>query len=354
MNAQPASSSPFGGRKFRVVQWATGNVGTRSLRAVIEHPDYTLVGLYVHSPSKVGKDAGEFCGLGPVGIKATNKIDDILALKADCVLYMQQGHSVDDVCRILASGTNIVSTVPDFHHPDFIEPAARQRIEEACRQGNSSIHCTGSSPGFITESLPIVLTSLQRRLDLVTIDEYADVSSRDSPEMLFEVMRFGKPPFKFDEHSLEHVRRHYGGSLAALADSLSIPLDSFESLGEAGITRSETKIAAGVVPKGTLGAQRITVTGMRKGKPTLRFRANWYVTRDVEPSLDLRETGWRVLVEGDTPLKVDITFPVPLEKWAAFTPSLTAHPPVNAVPYVCAAPPGIRSGGDLRVIPLFA
>jgi hypothetical protein len=74
-------------RPYRVVQWATGNIGTRSPQAVIEHPNMTLVGLYVHSDAKAGRDAGELCGLDPVGVRATRNIDDILALGADCVLY---------------------------------------------------------------------------------------------------------------------------------------------------------------------------------------------------------------------------------------------------------------------------
>ena len=47
----------------RVVQWATGNIGARSLRGVIEHPDLDLVGVYVYSDAKAGVDAGELCGL---------------------------------------------------------------------------------------------------------------------------------------------------------------------------------------------------------------------------------------------------------------------------------------------------
>ena len=84
-------------RRYRVVQWATGNVGSRSLRVVIEHPHMKLVGLFVHSADKVGRDAGELCGLGSIGINATNRIDDIVALKPDCVIYMQRGFNADDV-----------------------------------------------------------------------------------------------------------------------------------------------------------------------------------------------------------------------------------------------------------------
>ena len=92
---------------YRVIQWATGNVGSRGLRTVIEHPDMELVGLWVSSDAKVGKDAGELAGIAPVGIKATNSAGDLIALEADCVLYMRQGMDVDEVCAILESGKNI-------------------------------------------------------------------------------------------------------------------------------------------------------------------------------------------------------------------------------------------------------
>ena len=111
--------------------------------------------------------------------------------------------------------------------------------------------------------------------------------------------------------------------------------------------RRDVKIAAGEVPSGTIAAQRMQVSGLRNGRPLVTFSANWYLTTDVDPEWDLRETGWHVLVEGDTPLDVDIRFPVPPDDWAATSPGLTAHRPVNAIPFVCAAEPGIRTIVDL-------
>ena len=67
-----------GRKKYRVIQWATGNIGRRAMRTVIEHPQMELVGLYVSAPEKVGKDAGTLCGAAPVGIVATNSIDEIV------------------------------------------------------------------------------------------------------------------------------------------------------------------------------------------------------------------------------------------------------------------------------------
>ena len=69
---------------YKVVQWATGNIGARSLRGVVEHPDMTLTGLFVYSPEKEGRDAGELCGLRPTGVVATGDIEDIIGLDEIC------------------------------------------------------------------------------------------------------------------------------------------------------------------------------------------------------------------------------------------------------------------------------
>ena len=337
---------------LRVVQWATGNIGTRSLRAIIEHPDLELVGVHVHAVDKVGKDAGELCGVGPTGVLATGSIDDVLALGADCVLYMPQGCDVDDVCRILASGTNIVTTRGEFVRPASMDPEVRRRVEDACAEGGTSIHATGSSPGFISEALPIVLLTMHRRLDLLQIDEFADMSSRDSPELLFELMGFGGDPAAFDARRFGHLAHAFGPSLSVLADAIGLAIDTVESSGEVAVAAHDVEIAAGTVEAGTVAAQRPIVTALRDGEPLMRFRANWYVTTDVEPAWDLRETGWRVQALGDTPIDLEIRFPVDPAHYAEVSPGFTAHPAVNAVATVCAAAPGIRTTFDLpKVVP---
>lgn len=339
---------------WKVVQWATGNVGSRALRMVAEHPRMELVGLWANSPDKVGRDAGELCGLADTGVRATNAIEDILALDADCVLYMPQGTDYDALCALLASGKNVVTTRGDFHHPPMMDPACRARIEEACARGGTSIYSTGSSPGFVTEALAIPLLSLQRRHDLLTIDEYADVSRRDSPDMLFRIMGFAAPMAPFDQRRAEHLKGDFGSSLAQLAAAMGLPADEIEAAGELSAATTDVAIAAGKVPAGTVGAMRTTIICKHRGRPILRFRANWYVTPHIEHEWNLRESGWRISTEGDTPVKLDIYFPVSEENYAAYTPGLTAHRPINAVPAVCAAEPGIRTTVDLpQVVPLF-
>ena len=332
---------------LQVVQWATGNIGTYALRGVIEHQGLDLAGVYVHSDAKAGRDAGELCGLGPTGVVATRDVDEIVGLGADCVLYMPAACDMDEVCRLLSSGANVVTTRGEFHRADSLDPAVRARVEAACEQGGTSIHSTGSSPGFISEAVPLVLTSIQRRLDNLTIDEFADLSQRDSPNLLFDVMGFGKPPASFDQRRWSHGRAAFGPSLELVAEALAIPLDEVEASGEVAVARRPVDIAAGHIEAGGVAAQRMTVSGLRDGRPMLAFRATWYCTTDLDPAWDVRATGWHISVDGDAPLEVTIHFPVPLDRMAATTPAYTANRAVNAVPVVCAATPGIRSTLDL-------
>ena len=337
-------------KNYRVVQWGAGNVGTRAMRAVINHPNMTLVGLKEFG-EKVGKDAGELCGVGPIGVSATDDIDEIIALKPDCVVYMQQGCNFDDVCKLLASGANIVTSRWDFSNPACLDPAIRERVEEACRRGGSSTYCSGSSPGFITEVIPFALLYVMRRLDSLTINEFADMSQYPHPVMLFDVMGYGLPPDDFPEFK-DHVMGSFRPSLSLLADAILMPLDSFEVSEEVATARNKTQIVAGVIEAGTIAARRITVTGMRDGRPLLRFRPTWYVTTDIDASWDLGNSGWHLEVEGDPPFDVNIHFPIPAEQYEEISPGYTAYGPVNAIPYVCAAPPGIRTTVDLpHIIP---
>ncbi|MGA2828756.1 MAG: hypothetical protein ABSF03_21865 [Streptosporangiaceae bacterium] len=112
----PAAVPPY-----RVVQWATGTIGAYALRKIIEHPDMTLAGVYVHSPAKAGKDAGDLCGVAATGVLATGDIDEILALRADCVLYMPLAGDVGELCRLLGSGGE------RRHHRGRVPPSGQPR-----------------------------------------------------------------------------------------------------------------------------------------------------------------------------------------------------------------------------------
>jgi len=163
----------------RVVQWTTGNVGKQSVAAIAAHPDLELVGCFAWSADKVGVDAGTLCGIDPVGVAATDDLDALLALRADCVVYNPMWFSIDELVRILESGANVVSTAA------FINGARlgddRDRLVDACERGGASLFGSGISPGFV-ELLAIVGAGTCSRIDKVVVNEQAYTTFYDSPD----------------------------------------------------------------------------------------------------------------------------------------------------------------------------
>jgi 4-hydroxy-tetrahydrodipicolinate reductase len=335
----------------RVIQWATGNIGNRALREVIRHPDLELAGVLVYDPEKEGVDAGVLCGEEPVGVPATTDRTAIHAVDADCVLYMPRALDLDDVVSLLEAGRNIVTTRGElFAGGEKLGEEGRKRVLDACARGNTSIYATGSSPGFITDALPFALLSMQRRVESIEIQEFANLSRRDSPNLLFEQMGFGQPLATYSPNRASYLLGEFGPALGVLAEAAGRPVDEWTATGEVAAAREDTVIVAGKLTAGTVGAQRNTMVGSSGGEEVVRLAVNWYCTTDVEPAWDLGPTGWRVRVRGDAPLDVGLPFPIPLEKLGSFTPAYTANRPVNAIPYVCAARPGILSTADLPPI----
>ena len=190
-----------------------------------------LAGVHVHGQDKVGHDAGELCGAASTGVTATASIDDIVDLGPNCVLYMPNALNLDELCRLLAAGINVVTTCGTFHHPPSMDPEVRANVQAACELGGSSVHSTGSSPGFITEAVPLVLTSIQRQLNALTIDEYADLSQRNSPELLFDLMGFGRPAGPFEQFRADYLRSSFGPSLQLVTDAIGLPSTRWKQAG---------------------------------------------------------------------------------------------------------------------------
>ena len=183
------------------MQWTTGNVGKRSVRAVVAHPDLELVGCYAWSADKVGKDVGELCGIDPVGVSATDDVDALLALRPDCVVYNPMWPSTDEVVRVLEAGVNVVSTAAFVNGRRL--GADHERIVAACERGGASMFGTGINPGFV-DLIAILAAGVCNRIDKITLTETADSTGYDSPGTEIQV-GFGRP---IDDPDLQAMTRH--------------------------------------------------------------------------------------------------------------------------------------------------
>ena len=251
---------------YRVIEWATGNTGQRALREVIRHPTLELVGVKVYDSAKEGVEAGELCGEGLNRRRSHHRSRGSSRNRADCCIYMPRATGrgqtragltedelVEDVAALLGAGTNVVSTCSDlFARGVRLSSTNLALIDAACESSGASVWASGSDPGFVTETLPMALLSIQRKVDLIEIEEFGDLSHRPSPHMVMEQMRFGKPLDEFDpERRKNHLFGEYQPPLSVLADLAGFEIDEWVGEGGVAAAKEDMMIVAGEIKAGT-------------------------------------------------------------------------------------------------------
>ena len=342
---------------YRVVQWATGNLGRAAIEGIVSHPDLELVGVWVHSADKVGKDAGELCGVDPVGIKATRDVDALLALDADCVCYtadasMRPGDAVEDMARLLASGKNVVScSMVGLVHPTTLNDMFTKQLTDACEAGGTSFMTSGIDPGFANDMLPLVLSGLSEHWSEIRIQEIINYATYNQPETIVDIMGFGKPldhtPVLLMPGMLGFA---WGGTLRLLAEGLGLELDEIREVHERLPATKALQIGPYPIAEGTTAALRFEVQGIVDGHPAVIVEHVTRLDDDLAPDWPKSNGSYRVLIEGVPSMQVEYEFQDEHGDHAVGGVLLTATRIVNAIPAVCAAKAGLMSALDLPVI----
>lgn len=345
--------------RYRVIQWGTGNVGHEALQAILLHPQLELAGVKVFTDEKEGVDAGRLCGMPDTGILATTDRDALLACEADCVAYMPRNADLDDVCDLLASGKNVVST-PFLFYAEARPEAERERLRAACEAGRSSVYGTGINPGAIGLVLPITLSAMCRTIDHVLVQERADWSFYNSPRITFDNMRFGYPP---DEATLDaNPFARFNSSLfeeqvAGVAAALGAALDEVTVTQDLRTAEERIEVMAGHVDPGTVCAQRYRWCGIRDGRTLVEVDALWTLGCPYPEDWPRPDDGWTVTIEGDPSSRTHFIGLASLERPDATMEDhvhaadiATAMQAVNSIPALCRAAPGLRAAHELQVV----
>ncbi len=340
--------------RYRVIQWATGHVGRAAVEGVLAHPDLELVGAWVHSPEKDGKDVGEICGLPPVGVHATRDPAEIHKLDADCVIYSPLLAQTDEVVALLESGKNVVTPMGWFFP---FSDASVSNVEAACQKGGVTLHGTGIHPGGITERIPLTLSAFCSNIRHVRAEEFSDIRNYAAEFVVREIMLFGKSPEQASASPmLGMLGKGFGEAIDLLAAGLGLPLDPQKrATHEMALATAPIESPTGRVEPGTVAAQRLTWQGTHRGEPVITARVNWFMGEsDFDPAWQLGGERFEIGFDADPPLEVTLhgMHPPELGKNLDRNPGLfaTAMHCVNAVPYVCDAPAGIRTYLDLPLV----
>lgn len=339
---------------WRVIQWATGGVGRAAIEGVLAHPELELAGCWVHTEAKDGRDVGEICGTGPVGVRATRDAEALLAQDADCIVYSPVVARAEDVCRMLAAGKNVVTPLGWFFPSRSQDVGA---IEAACRQGGTTLHGTGIHPGGITERFPLMVSALARDVRHVRAEEFSDIRSYAAEFVVREVMQFGKRPQDAARSPmLGLLGAGFGQSIDMIGAALGIPLDAETRTGhDMAVATRRIDTPVGPIEPGMVAGQRFTWQGTVAGEPAVTVRTNWLMGEEhLDPPWTLGPERFEVELDADPPVAVTFHGLHPPEPGRNLdrNPGIaaTAMHCVNAVPYVCAAPPGIKTYLDLPLV----
>lgn len=340
---------------YRVIQWATGTVGIHAVPAIVAHPELELAGLWVHSDSKAGKDAGELCGGPPAGVAATQDAAALLASDADCICYtansdLRPDGVVDDIVGMLAGGKNVVNTsyVP-LLFPKAAGDGVYDRLQAACLEGGSSFYTSGIDPGFGNAGITIHALALCKEVRRVRMREIVNYATWDNPFTMFQIMGFGKQdPSQSLLLSPGSTALAWGPVLHLVASAIGLQLDDVQETHEIIYADADITIASGTVEKGTISGMRFEIIGLVDGEERIVVE---HVTRlrDGDAPDWPQGSGYRIDVEGEPHVHIELGLSSDVGDHNHAGCLATAMHVVNAIPHVVRAEPGVLTMLDLPV-----
>jgi 4-hydroxy-tetrahydrodipicolinate reductase len=347
----------------RVVVWGTGFVGKLVIAETVPHPAFDLVGVGVSNPEKVGRDAGEICGLDPIGITATDVVEELIELEPDALVHFgptaNSAHdNIDLMGAFLRAGIDVCSTAMtpwvwpamEQNPPAWIDP-----ITAACESGGASCFTTGIDPGFANDLFPMTLMGLcgeVRKVRALEILDYINYEGDYENEM-----GIGRPP-EFTP-LLEHTDilvMAWGATVPMMAYAVGIELDAITSTWEKWVTDTPITTAKGVINPGEVAAIRFTINGIYNGDTRIQLEHVNRVGNDAAPDWPrgTRDDVYRVEIEGSPSITQETAFRFTdgSGRDAATAGCLaTGLRALNAVPAVNDLPPGWVTALDLPLVP---
>jgi hypothetical protein len=206
----------------------------------------------------------------------------------------------------------------------------------------------GLNPGFVSERLAAVATGLCNRIDHVQVTESVETRELRSPDYVFKILGFGTELGTIDPNDptwapAEMLNGLYSEVVADFVDRMGLILDRIETDHVMLPATRDIEMAAGLIPKGTVGHTNWRWHGLVDGARFFTMSIHWVMenTHLGGPDYPL----WRVEISGQPGVDIAVNlkrpdgdpFKTSPEQWAV------AASVVNAIPDVCAAPAGLMA-----------
>ncbi|HXZ86842.1 MAG TPA: dihydrodipicolinate reductase [Myxococcota bacterium] len=329
---------------IRVAQWSTGIVGSAAVRAIAEHPELELVACFAWGRDKVGRDVGVLCGIGRLGVAASDSLDALIAARPDCVLYMPLLWDVDAMLRLLEAGIDVISTA-NFITGASYGRAEQARLDAAARRGGASLYGTGINPGF-ANALGLMATAICRRVERVSVLESVDSTAYASAET-WRALGFGELPGK--PGLVEAARQRslvFLDAVEMMAAALRLKLDDVRYDVAFGVATRDLELGYMQIARGRICGLKAVWSGIAHGRPAIELGLMWRLGDAMEPDWKPVE-GYVIEVDGEPGVRC--RFHAEYGAGADFG-LVTAMPAVHAIPAVVAARPGLVTAADLPLV----
>ena len=321
---------------IRVVHFGLGPIGAAVAQEIARRPGFKIVGGIDSDPAKIGRDVGDVAGLpGRIGVRIERDASRIRKMKPHVVVLCTDSRMkavVPQLEAILRAKAPVISTSEELAYPTYTNVRHAAKIDKWAKKAKVAVLGTGVNPGFVMDSLPIVLTAACQRVDRISVSRIQDARNRRLPFQ--QKIGAGLTTEQFQKRVEEGNIKHIGftESIAMIADSLGWTLDRISDKVEpklAQVTISSEFLAVdpgyvcGIVQEGI---------GYRKKEPVIRLYMEAYL--GAPDTYDLIE------IDGSPRLSVKIAGGVHGD-------TATAAIVVNSIPKVLAAAPGLHTMLDM-------
>jgi 4-hydroxy-tetrahydrodipicolinate reductase len=320
-------------KPIRVVQYGLGAIGRAAARVVVDRPGLQLVGAIDRDPKLAGKDLGEVLGLGrQLDIAVTDKPVMLWAqTQADAVVHCTTSSFVDayeQLTEIVRAGLHCVTSCEEALFPYYRHKALAGKLDDLCVQKSVAVVGTGVNPGFVMDTLALLLAMACQRIDSVRVLRVVDAATRR--EALQRKVGAAMTKAQFDDLNQQHRIGHVGlaESLVFLADGLGWALDDVKESVAPAISQRAIKTEFLTVNKGAVAGVHQFVRGLRAGREVLTLELRMYIGAPNPQDV--------IEIDGQPPLRLVIEGGVPGD---IATPAILA----NTLPRLVECPAGLHT-----------
>jgi len=325
----------------KVVQYGLGPIGLGIVEVLLTRPWVQLVGAIDIDKSKVGKDVGQLLeNPRKIGITVSDKAKDVLKRTSPDIVshatssYMEKIYS--QLTEIIEHSSSVVSTGEELSYPFVKYPDLAKDLDERARDKKVVVVGTGVNPGFLFDTLAVVLSGVCQKVNSIRAERVVDASRRRLPLQRkigagLSVEEFKR---KVAEGSIKHVGLPESVGLIALA--MGWKVGEIQERITPIIAENEVSSAYFKVPAGSVAGVRQVAKGILAGQEL--------VVLDLRMFLGAQNPHDSVLIDGDPPIDMVIRGGVHGDR---ATPAIV----VNSIPKIANLQPGLRTMIDLPPIP---